>query len=79
MKRQLTLTRETPGDVREEALVNTLANGLPEVEAKALNNILDVVEAKALVDMLADTLVQMDGETCVDTINDVLTQILVDT
>ena len=65
--------------MREEALVNTLANGLPEVEAKALNNILDVVEAKALVDMLADTLVQMDGETCVDTINDVLTQILVDT
>ena len=34
---------ETLGDVKKEALVNPLANGLAEVEAKALGDTLDEV------------------------------------
>ena len=37
------------------------------------------MEAKALVDMLPYTLVQMDGETLIYTLSNVLAQILVDT
>ena len=37
------------------------------------------MEAKALVDMLPYTLVEMDGETLVDTLRNVLPEILVDT
>ena len=51
------IRRETLGEVREEALVNTLANGLQEVEAKGLGDTLDEMDAEALCDMLADTIV----------------------
>ena len=51
------LRRQTLGDVREEALVNTLANGLQDVEAKGLGETLDEMEAEALGNMLADTIV----------------------
>ena len=44
--------RKTLGDVREEALVNTLANGLEEVEQQPLAT----HWTKALVNMLAETL-----------------------
>ena len=37
------------------------------------------MEGKGLVDMLADTLVDMDGETFILTQSDLLAQILVDT
>ena len=37
------------------------------------------MEAKALVDMRPYTLVQMHGETLIDTLSNVLAQILVDT
>ena len=37
------------------------------------------MEAKALVDMLPYTLVEMDGEKLIDTLSNVLAQILVDT
>ena len=63
--------------MREEAQVNTLANGLAEVEGTALGDTLHIVEAKALVNMLPDTLVEMGGETCIDTLRDVLAQVLV--
>ena len=43
--------------MREEELVNTLANGLQEVEAKALGDTPDEMEAKALGDMLADRII----------------------
>ena len=43
--------------MREEALVNTLANGLQEIEAKGLGDTLDEMDAEALGDMLADTIV----------------------
>ena len=58
--------------MRQEALVNTIANGLAEVEAKALG---DTPDELGRVDMLADTLVDMDGETLIDTLSDVLAQI----
>ncbi len=56
-----------------------IAYGLAEVQAKALGDTSDEVEGKGLVDMLADTLVDMDGETFILTQSDLLTQILVDT
>ena len=65
--------------MREEELVNMIAYGLAEVQAKALGDTSDEVEGKGLVDMLADTLVDMDGETFILTQSDLLTQILVDT
>ena len=37
------------------------------------------MQAKALVDMLPYTLVQMDGETLIDTLSNVLAEILVNT
>ena len=36
------------------------------------------MQAKALVDMLPYTLVEMDGEKLIDTLSNVLAQILVD-
>ena len=65
--------------MREEALVNMIAYGLAEVQAKALGDTSDEVEGKGLVDMLADTLVDMNGETFILTQSDLLAQILVDT
>lgn len=73
------LVDETLGDVREEELVNMIAYGLAEVQAKAIGDTSDEVEGKGLVDMLADTLVDMDGETFILTQTDLLAQILVDT
>lgn len=73
------LVDETLGDVREEELVNMIAYGLAEVQAKAIGDTSDEVEGKGLVDMLADTLVDMDGETFIFTQTDLLAQILVDT
>ena len=58
--------------MRQEALVKTIANGLSEAEAKALGDKPDELE---LVNMLADTLVHMDGKTLIDTLCDVLAQI----
>ena len=49
------------------------------MQAKALGDTSDEVEGKGLVDMLADTLVDMDGETFILTQSDLLAQILVDT
>ena len=73
------LVDETLGDVREEELVNMIAYGLAEVQAKAIGDTSDEVEGKRLVDMLADTLVDMDGETFILSQTDLLAQILVDT
>ena len=56
-----------------------IAYGLAEVQAKALDDTSDEVEGKGLVDMLPDTLVDIDGETFILTQSDLLAQILVDT
>ena len=45
-----------------------LSNRLAEVKAKANGDTLDQVEYKALVDMQADTLVDMHGKTFIDTL-----------
>ena len=54
--------------MRVQTLVNLLSIGLAEVEAKAHGDTQDQVESKALVDMQADTLVDVHGKTFIDTL-----------
>ena len=70
---------DTPGDVEAEALVDTLADTLAEVEAEALGDTLGDFEAEAPVDILADTLAELEGETLGVTLGDVEAEALVDT
>ena len=70
---------DTPGDVEAEALVDTLADTLAEVEAEALGDTLGDFEAEAPVDILADTLAELEAETLGVTLGDVEAEALVDT
>ena len=70
---------DTPGDVEAEALVDTLADTLAEVEAETLGVTLGDVEAEALVDTLADTPAEVESETLGDALGDAEAEALVDT
>ena len=63
---------DTLSDVDAEALVDTLADSLIEVEVERLGDTLGDMDAEALVDTLADWLVEVEAETLGDTVGELL-------
>ena len=59
---------ETRGDVDAEALVDTLADSLVEVEDETLGDTRGDVDAEALVNTLADTPSEVEVKTLGDTL-----------